>query len=293
MIHELLLKLAGVVKPVFNQAIITLRAALGETDPDPMVTTNNLNALYESMTHEVGHVMGLSHCTGNGCTLSNSIMKEQNYPTYNTVLGRTTTPQSCDNNFVTYLYRCHPYYNDPANSTYDLQICADKLNYNGGASSPRTGGPIGGTVPVQQTSFPRSTITHRIQITDYNASTGQFTAKLTDYIETKQTIQSNVTYSGATHGDYAIVDNTDKCINFAGDVKDISNTNTNTPPTYGCPFTKNVSLTFVGTEDVVFSVGTYPFTKVYTGQVTPGSGVPYVHTILYSQHNNFYSYAHN
>lgn len=132
-----------------------------------------------------------------------------------------------------------------------------------------------------------------MHISNYNSATGTFEIRFTDYYQNKTSPQATATYSSAAPNPFVVIDNTDRCINPSGSVRNVSQSSVNVSPTFGCSFTKNIALNFTGTENVTVATGSYPFTNVYTGQTTPGSGVPYIHFINYSAYNNIYTYVHN
>lgn len=102
---------------------------------DPSMT--NYDAVLETMVHEIGHPMGLGHCTGSGCTPQSSVMTPvvQNPPTpenFNRSYGRSTVPTGCDNQTLqqsNYPPCFPPVFDTCANWDANLCTCND---YTGG-----------------------------------------------------------------------------------------------------------------------------------------------------------------
>lgn len=244
----------------------------------------NPTAIQKTLAHEIGHTFGLDHCDPvllspfDACSPDKSTMTlpPGGTPFNNTQYG-TTGPTSCDNENI----KAAGNYNS---ATVNQEVCP--IN-----ARP---GNIAGTFPVTIGGYGGyQTVTHEIQIFSYNLSTGAITVKLTDYYATRANYSSAVTNSTAPSAPYVVVDNTDPCFNADGTVMNVT-IGSNGNPTFGCTFTKQVSLTYTGTETITLPNGNSgAFRKVYTGQITAGSGVPYKHFINYSPYNNYYSYAHN
>lgn len=116
---------------------------------DPSMT--NYDAVLEAMVHEIGHPMGLGHCTGSGCTAAGSVMTlvVPDPPTpenFNRSYGRSTTPTACDNQTLqqSNYPPCSPPIDGSCN-TWDANQCTC-LNYNngGGGGGGGDGGGGGG-----------------------------------------------------------------------------------------------------------------------------------------------------
>ncbi|MBV9925686.1 MAG: hypothetical protein JOZ96_11765 [Acidobacteria bacterium] len=113
---------------------------------DPSMT--NYDAVLETMVHEIGHPMGLGHCTGSGCTPQSSVMTPVvvNPPTpanFNRAYGRSTIPTDCDNNRLQTVN--YPACSPPIDSScdfWDPNLCTCR-GYSGGGGSGG-GGDAGG-----------------------------------------------------------------------------------------------------------------------------------------------------
>ena len=89
-----------------------------DTTIDSRVT--NYDATLEVMSHEIGHPAGFGHC--DGCQASDSVMSiVAGNSDYNQVLGRPTSPTTCDNQALeNHDYPC----NQPSNcSSWDSNSC--------------------------------------------------------------------------------------------------------------------------------------------------------------------------
>jgi hypothetical protein len=113
---------------------------------DPSMT--NYDAVLEAMVHEIGHPMGLGHCTGSGCTAGGSVMTPvvHNPPTaenFNRAYGRSTTPTGCDNQTLmqSNYPPCFPPVNTTCNS-WDSNLCTCRDYPYGGSGGG--GGDMGG-----------------------------------------------------------------------------------------------------------------------------------------------------
>lgn len=224
------------------------------------------SALTQLLAHEIGHTFGLLEC--NFCGATQSIVNGP-APSYNDTNG-LTSPTTCDNVKV---------------KEVGMYICS--ITYT------RAPGIGPGSFPVflnPQTGA-MTTVTHAMSISNYNASTGSFTLRFTDYTTSRPNYQSSVTNSGASPDPYTVVKNTDPCFNANGSVKDLTFTN---GPVFGCSFSQQISLTQTGTENYAPPNGgnSGSFVKVYTGTTTPGSGIPYMH-FLHSNTNGTVAYAYN
>jgi hypothetical protein len=127
------------------------------TDPNTGYTTRggimldtsmtNYDAVLETMVHEIGHPMGLGHCTGSGCTPQSSVMTPVvvNPPTpenFNRAYGRATSPTDCDNSRLETVN--YPACSPPvtACNSWDANLCTCRDYPTGGGYGG--GGDAGG-----------------------------------------------------------------------------------------------------------------------------------------------------
>lgn len=225
--------------------------------------------------------MGLDSCYT--CSITDSIASEPGYGSNdNLVTGRVRTPTSCDQDMIRFAYSCTPYRQG------DLVECVEKMKNGGTVPTPAT--------PLGPAHYPRDSplnkAVHGVSISNYNNTTGTFELRLTHYYISQTTYQSPPTYSNAPPPTYGVINVLDRCVNTNGTIKNLTQANAQTPPNFGCTFTKSIALNYVGTENIMLPNGSQaPYVSVYTGQTTPGSGIPYIYMIFYSQYNNIYSYA--
>ncbi len=136
----------GTGQQVRAQARTTIDSATGITKNAGIIidqVMTNYDAVLEAMVHEIGHPAGFDHCTGSGCTPTNSVMTlvvpSGNPAAFNQAYGRATSPTACDNqtlksasypNCFVYDYACEQY-----GGIWNANTCTCET-YGGGGITP-------------------------------------------------------------------------------------------------------------------------------------------------------------